>query len=206
MKDPIPFLLAVLACVVTIGGLSPQAAAQQSRMVAASGPLDSAPDGWLAWAPAWSAKSGSVTWWSKDETLTFAEQLAASGIRTSTADPDAPVFLLKLDKGRVTHAYVTRMDSGIQVRDGSVRWFVDVSEAESAAFLRSAWESGGESTLLYMLGHHPDVSGIEAFLTRTADTDIDIDHRKSALYGLGALGTPSAHRTLLAFIRSARGS
>lgn len=204
-------LLFALACVVAIGGSPPQATAQQpvaqqARVVAATGNLDSVQNGWVAWTPHWSSKTGSMTWWSSDEHVTFADQLAASGIMVTTQDPDASVFLLQLEQGRVTRAYVTRMDSGIQVKGGSVRWFVDVTQSESASFLRSAWESGGESTLLYMLGHHPDAPGVEAFLTQTAEGNADLEDRKSALYGLGALGTASARRTLLAFIRSTRGA
>lgn len=211
MKRSSRMLLAVLACTVTIGGSSPRATARQFRLVAATSALNTVTDGWVAWTPEWSGKSGSMTWWSTDGTMTFAEQLSASGIRTASKDPDASVFLLQLEQGRVRHAYVTRMDSGIQVRGGTIHWFPDITPAESASFLRSAWESGGESTLLYMLGFHPDVPGIEAFLTRTAEGnsnvngDIDLDDRKSALYGLGALGTPTAHGTLLTFIRSVRG-
>lgn len=199
-----PFLLAAVICGLAIGGSHPQVtAARQIRIEVDQGAPEAVQNGWIGYIPQVEASnSGFTTWWSQDNAMSLADRLAAAGAPLTGSTDDLPVFLFKFENGRVSQAHVTHADSQMKFGpDRVLRWFGSVPEAESAAFLRNAYASGGDHGLLFMLGRHRGIADTESFLTRVATGSGDIEDRKAALYGLGAFASPSAQKTLMAFIR-----
>ena len=198
------FLLAAVICGLAIGGSLPQVtAARQIRIELAQGAPEVRQDGWVGYVPKVErSNSGYTTWWSTDNAMSLADRLAAAGAPLTGSTDDSPVFLLKFEDGRVSQAHVTHADSQMKFGpDRVLRWYGMVPEAESAAFLRNAYASGGDHGLLFMLGRHRGIADTEPFLTRIATGRGDIEDRKAALYGLGAFASPSAKQTLLSVIR-----
>lgn len=205
---PHTILLAAAVCVVAIGGSLPQtAAARQARIVVEHGPPGTVRDGWTAYIVDTPPSTDSgTTWWRNGDDRTLGEHLDAAGVRIPVSLADHPVFLLRSVDGRVVEARVTRRETTLWAGDDPVlHWFGVLSASQSAAFIRQAWEAGGDDGLLYVLGHHGLQPGVEALLTRVAEGNESTDRRKAAIFGLGVVGTESAQRTLMGLIRRSAG-